>query len=39
VARPSIENDATIAEVETMMALDEMRGERGFFVHAEERIA
>lgn len=37
-------NDATIADVDTIMAVerargDEMRGERGFFVNSEERIA
>jgi hypothetical protein len=44
VARPSVMNDATIADVDTVMAVerargDETRGERGFFVHTEERIA
>jgi len=44
VARPSVMNDATIADVDTIMAVerargDEMRGERGFFVNSEERIA
>jgi hypothetical protein len=44
MARPGVMNDATIADVDTMMAVerarrDEMRGDRGLFANTEERIA